>query len=287
MQDPSHVYVVLELAQQGDLFEALLARQNLLPEGHNVSEVLVPVLRALSYLHSKSVMHRDLKPENLLVAGNLREGEGTVKLCDFGLSIDLNKEVANEQVGTPVSTNDQSYPAPDSCPVSWAEALLRCRSTWPPRWSRRPARATAPRRTSGRSGCLPTSSSAGTLPSSLGRRRPPRSCTRYAEASGAKPAAITPHAPPVGANPRRPFVAGAYLVPTSMSKPAAAFIGACLAQDPRDRPTADELLSHPWILAQSSTSHGWVPSAIDLGPQARPERQAQRPPPSRVLRAAC
>ena len=37
------------------------------------------MLRAIAFMHSKSVMHRDLKPANILISDN-----NVVKLCDFG-----------------------------------------------------------------------------------------------------------------------------------------------------------------------------------------------------------
>lgn len=43
-----------------------------------VSNIIYQVVKALIYLHERSIMHRDLKPENILYE------YGVVKLCDFG-----------------------------------------------------------------------------------------------------------------------------------------------------------------------------------------------------------
>lgn len=45
-------------------------------------------------MHSQGVIHRDIKPENILLAG------GTVKLADFGLSINAELERPVTRAGT-------------------------------------------------------------------------------------------------------------------------------------------------------------------------------------------
>ena len=64
-------------------------------------KMIVDVGSALEYLHSKGVIRRNLKPENVLVDGN-----ETVKLMDFGLSIIMTEEQRTKtktiQVGTSI-----------------------------------------------------------------------------------------------------------------------------------------------------------------------------------------
>lgn len=62
-----HMYLVMELVNGGDLFDAI-TRVTRFSEAQ--SRVMVKHLAAaMAYLHSMGIVHRDIKPENLLVSG--------------------------------------------------------------------------------------------------------------------------------------------------------------------------------------------------------------------------
>lgn len=61
---------------------------NPIPE-NILGRIAADVLNALSYLYSIKVIHRDIKPSNILI-----NKQGTIKLCDFGISGYLVNSVA-------------------------------------------------------------------------------------------------------------------------------------------------------------------------------------------------
>lgn len=61
-----NMYLVLELVNGGDLFDAI-TRVTRFSESQ--ARVMIKSLAAaMAYLHSLSIVHRDIKPENLLVS---------------------------------------------------------------------------------------------------------------------------------------------------------------------------------------------------------------------------
>lgn len=66
-----------------DLHRVIYSKQKLSDE--HIQFFLYQMLCALKYMHSCNVVHRDLKPSNILLTANC-----DLKLCDFGLSRDLN-----------------------------------------------------------------------------------------------------------------------------------------------------------------------------------------------------
>ena len=61
-----------------------------------LGKIAEAVLGGLSYLYAAHrIMHRDLKPSNILV-----NSKGNIKLCDFGVSSELEGSIAETFVGT-------------------------------------------------------------------------------------------------------------------------------------------------------------------------------------------
>ncbi|KAM4700905.1 testis-specific serine/threonine-protein kinase 3 [Discoglossus pictus] len=74
----SKIYMVMELAEGGDIFEWIV-QNGAMPE-ERVRILFRQLVEAIRYLHSQGVAHRDLKCENALL------DQGTLKLTDFGFA---------------------------------------------------------------------------------------------------------------------------------------------------------------------------------------------------------
>ncbi|KAH7470718.1 Calcium/calmodulin-dependent protein kinase type IV [Phytophthora ramorum] len=83
LETPEFVYIVMELAEGGELFQALI------DEGAysewDARRFITDLLEALRFLHDLGIAHGDVKPENLLLT-SASSKLASIKLADFGLA---------------------------------------------------------------------------------------------------------------------------------------------------------------------------------------------------------
>lgn len=96
-EDANYVYLVLELAQNGELHRYLKDNRRVLTESET-AHILIQVVRGLLYLKSKNILHRDMSLSNLLLTNDFK-----VKIADFGLATHISKpdEKHTTLCGTP------------------------------------------------------------------------------------------------------------------------------------------------------------------------------------------
>ena len=102
-QDHEKLYLILEYAQGGELFEHLRT-ERMFPE-ETAAFYMAEMVLALEHLHHNvGVVYRDLKPENCLL-----DSEGHLLLTDFGLS----KEAVDGEARCRSMTGTVEYMAPE------------------------------------------------------------------------------------------------------------------------------------------------------------------------------
>lgn len=89
-----HIYMVLEYAQHGELFDYLISRQTC-PLDVSL-KFFRQILYGLEFLHVHAICHRDLKPENILLDEN-----DDIKIGDFGFARWMRSNIAETSCGSP------------------------------------------------------------------------------------------------------------------------------------------------------------------------------------------
>jgi serine/threonine protein kinase len=93
-EDEERKYVVMEFAENGDLFSQLAKLRTF--DEDSAKLYFNEIALALKDLHSKRICHLDVSLENVLISR-----DGTLKLCDFG--------VARQQEGDFISTRNGAF----------------------------------------------------------------------------------------------------------------------------------------------------------------------------------
>jgi eukaryotic-like serine/threonine-protein kinase len=106
LDEPSGRYYIVMERIVGPSGAQVLRDRGRLPIDEAV-DWIAQACRGLEYAHRMGVVHRDVKPGNLL----LSEGDGTIKLADFGIAKTASEESSITQVGSVLGT--AAYLAPE------------------------------------------------------------------------------------------------------------------------------------------------------------------------------
>ncbi|KAI0724236.1 kinase [Cerioporus squamosus] len=221
------VYIFEEYCQGGSL-AALLEHGRIEDEGI-LQVYTLQMLEGLAYLHSQGVVHRDIKPDNILL-----DHMGVIKYVDFGAA----KIIAKNQRTMQRSRRIPETPAPALAPSSGQFGVNNSLTGTPMYMSPEVIRNNK----RGRHGAMDIWS--------LG-------CVVLECATGRKPWsnldnewAIMFH---IGVATQHPPLPD----PGQLSDMGIDFIRQCLTIDPMQRPTAVELMDHPWMLEFREKLHSY------------------------------
>ncbi|KAL3810362.1 hypothetical protein ACHAXA_004204 [Cyclostephanos tholiformis] len=114
IEDDTHVHLVTDLCEGGELYERIIARSSSSTRGddddHDVpcftegeaAKILRQILDALSHMHELGIAHRDIKPENVMFATT--DDDSSIRLIDLGTSrrhCNTSERPMSRVVGTP------------------------------------------------------------------------------------------------------------------------------------------------------------------------------------------
>lgn len=111
--DKNRIYIVLEYAIKGGLFEILQKKRRFSEEV--AAKYIFQVAKALYYMHRNKVIHRDLKPENILVTY-----DDILKIADFGWAVKNIDKKRYTLCGT------LEYLAPELCKIERHDDSVDC-----------------------------------------------------------------------------------------------------------------------------------------------------------------
>ncbi|PNS17808.1 hypothetical protein CAC42_3203 [Sphaceloma murrayae] len=113
------VYLVLELAPEGELFNHIVMKGKL--SEAETRKIFVQLFQGVRYLHERNIVHRDIKPENIL----LIDKDLNIKVADFGLA-----KIIGEESFTSTLCGTPSYVAPEILESSNRRRYTRAVDVW-------------------------------------------------------------------------------------------------------------------------------------------------------------
>jgi serine/threonine protein kinase len=105
---------VMEFASGGDLFSLMRTQPEKCLSEEKAAFYIAETLLGLLHLHSFAIVHRDIKPENILL-----DGEGHVKVADFGLS----KRLTSKKARTFTFCGTDCYISPEMINGDWGHGI--------------------------------------------------------------------------------------------------------------------------------------------------------------------
>nr|XP_054928156.1 testis-specific serine/threonine-protein kinase 3-like [Dermacentor andersoni] len=106
IEEPSKVFIIMEMACGGDLLEKILKVKRL--DEKTTHQFFMQLASALAYLHKNDVAHRDLKCENVLLTT-----VDVVKLTDFSFARYCTDEHTKRKELSETFCGSEAYAAPE------------------------------------------------------------------------------------------------------------------------------------------------------------------------------
>ena len=93
-EEDNNLYLIFELVK-GQTLQEKISIQGAMPL-EKVKPIFQGICKALQYAHEHNIIHRDLKPSNVMISK-----ENVVKVMDFGIAKEIDKNAAKTASGTP------------------------------------------------------------------------------------------------------------------------------------------------------------------------------------------
>ncbi|WFC95026.1 mitogen-activated protein kinase kinase [Malassezia brasiliensis] len=248
----SCVYYCMEYMDRGSLEKLCGGRYCAVPEGV-LARIASCTVKGLSFLKDElQIIHRDIKPTNILI-----NSRGDVKLCDFGVSGQLEKSLAKTNIGC------QSYMAPErikSDPRSKDTTYTTASDVWS-------------------LGLTLVEVAKGAYP------YPPETFTNVfaqlqAIVDGDAPELPTPSTVPITITSPTGAPIELELGTCTYGADARDFVAQCLRKIPEQRPSYAELLEHPFLkqdAARRIDMRAWVDEAAEAQSARRAANEPSTP----------